>query len=90
MARRNTEGSGFAALSARFRRCERGQGLGEYGLLLALLSLSAAVGSLMLREDVASLWSTPAVVIASVSPDSVDTGREANTSAALDGVSHVL
>ena len=63
--------------------------MGEYALVLTILGAVAAVSALALKGEVAALWETPVVVIASVSPDA-DGSSAANSFAAMEAVSHAL
>jgi len=73
-----------ARLWLRVWHCRRGQGLAEYGLLLAVLSLGAAASSIVIEKHLSSLWKAPTVVLASMA------GSSDAKAAAVESLSHAL
>jgi hypothetical protein len=67
--------------------CRRGQGLAEYGLILAVLSLGAAASSIVLEKHLSALWRTPTIVLASMTGSNDAKNTEV---AAVEAPSHAL
>jgi hypothetical protein len=62
----SSQRGGGRHLLARLARCDRGQGLAEYGILLLVLCLAAAMGSIAVEGSVEALWGAPSSTLAAV------------------------
>lgn len=84
MTTRRNDRATATMLLTRLSRCRRGQGLAEYGVLLALISIGAAASSVIIEDQLRMMWARPSSVLASMS------GTGGDESESSDPTAHAL